>query len=129
MAKYFTMAEMTRSETAKKLKINNTPDTETTERLNELMAYLDTIREEARCPLYVNSGYRCKKLNRIVGGVGNSQHMKGEAADLDTRTGNNKALFDLIRKMGGFDQLIWENGGRWIHVSHKKNGNRGQVIR
>lgn len=129
MAKYFTMAEMTRSETASRLKINNTPDAPTRERLETLMTYLDKIREEARCPLYVNSGYRCKKLNRIVGGVGNSQHMRGEAADLDTRTGHNKDLFDLIIKIGGFDQLIWENGGRWIHVSHKENGNRGQIIR
>lgn len=129
MSRYFTINELTRSDTAVRLGIANVPTQQERQRMEVLMNWLDGIRAKYGKPLYVNSGYRCQKLNRAVGGVWNSQHTKGEAVDLDTRCGQNKQLFDLINMYGGFDQLIWENGGKWIHVSHKATNNRGQVIR
>ena len=71
----------------------------------------------------VNSGYRALKLNKRVGGVAKSQHQKGEAVDITTGSiKQNKALYDIIDKQGNYDQLIWENGGEWIHVSYKRDG-------
>lgn len=129
MSRYFTLNELTRSDTAVRLGIANVPTQQDRQRMEVLMNWLDGIRAKYGKPLYVNSGYRCQQLNRAVGGVWNSQHTRGEAVDLDTRCGRNKQLFDLIKEYGGFDQLIWENGGKWVHVSHKSTNNRGQVIR
>jgi hypothetical protein len=80
-------------------------------------------------PIRVNSGYRCPKLNKAVGGSATSQHVLGQAADI---TGGNKSenkiLFDLIKSLKlPFDQLIWENGGTWVHVSYGPR-NRRQVL-
>ena len=69
----------------------------------------------------MNSGYRSPKLNKRVGGVPKSQHQKGEAVDITTGSiKQNKVLYDIIDKQGNYDQLIWENGGEWIHVSYKR---------
>ena len=100
------------------------------------MNWLDGIRAKYGKPLYVNSGYRCQKLNRAVGGVSNSQHLKGQAADIcidgDLRKG--RKWFEYIRQHLTFDQLIWEHdrsGTYWIHVSYVAPAygrNRKQVI-
>ena len=92
---------------------------------------LDPAREEFGGPVTVNSGYRCPKHNLAVGGVVNSQHMKGEAADLCCA--DNKRLAEIIEKNGQYDQMIKylrpDGSIRFIHVSWKRNGgNRKQRL-
>lgn len=127
-SKYFTMAEMTFSATAKAKGIDNTPTPSATERLKVLMNHLDKIREAFGRPIFINSGYRCRDLNKAVGGASNSQHMTGEAADLDTK-GHNEELLQLIRTHFKFDQLIDEHHGAWVHISFKSSGNRQQFLK
>lgn len=131
MAKYFTLGEMCQSETALSMRINNTPDLETIERIDALMEQcLDKVREMWGKPIGVNSGYRCYELNKAVGGAKNSQHLRGEAADITTGSKeNNRKLFDLIVASDiDFDQLIDESGYRWLHISYCKDYNRKQVL-
>ena len=131
MAKYFTMAEMLRSTTAEARKIRNIPNHDEVRMLNALMDYcLDPIRDLWGKPIGVNSGYRSPELNRVVGGKTTSQHQRGEAADITTGSvEGNRKLFELIQASGiEFDQLIDENGYKWLHVSYVSRGNRKQVL-
>ena len=129
MGKYFTIDELCKSDTAKKKGINNTPTAEIKQKLEVLIAeLLDPVREAWGKPIRVNSGYRCPKLNKAVGGVSNSQHMKGEAADLNAGSVSlNKQLFELIRTRYEYDQLIDEANYAWVHVSYVRR-NRKQVL-
>ena len=93
---------------------------------------LDPARERYGKPVCVNSGYRCARHNAAVGGVANSQHLRGEAADICC--GDNERLAKIIEENGRYDQLIRYMGPggkiRFIHVSWKRNGqNRKQVLR
>ena len=131
--KYFTIQELTISNTAQRKGIDNTPDQKAAAALTALVTnVLDPLREAWGRPIVVNSGYRCPKLNRAVGGVARSQHTKGEAADIRTlsnRRWENEQLFKLIVKMKlPFDQLIDEHGYLWIHVSYSEGKNRRQVL-
>lgn len=133
--KYFTIPELSDSAVARRLRINNKPDAEATKNLKELVrVVLDPARELLKMPIRVNSGYRSLSLNRAVGGVENSQHIYGEAADVSVGSVvANKQLFDILLRLP-FDQLIWEKGNdegpAWIHVSYRCNGrNRGEVLR
>lgn len=132
MAKYFTLGEMCKSDTALAKRINNTPtDQATIGRLNTLMEEcLDKVREMWGKPIGVNSGYRSAELNRAVGGAVNSQHLRGEAADISTGTKeNNRKLFDMIVASDiSFDQLIDESDYKWLHISYCKDDNRKQVL-
>lgn len=131
--RYFTMAELTASQVAKRKGIDNTPTAQAKACLTALVAnLLDPLRERWGSPLIVTSGYRCAKLNRAVGGAARSQHTKGQAADLrtmsDTRDAN-KRLFDFIRLSGlPFDQLIDEYDYNWVHVSFVDGANRRQEL-
>lgn len=127
MAEFFTKSELTRSDTARTLKIDNTPTPEASAALDALMwNVLDPIRRMWGKPIIVNSGYRCPKLNAAIGGSATSQHMKGEAADITAGDPTkNKELFDMIAQSAiPFDQLIDEKNYRWIHVSYRPNGRR-----
>lgn len=133
--KFFSMAELTDSATARLLHIDNKPDTEALKNIEALVLnILDPARELLGVPIKVSSGYRSPELNRAVGGVSNSQHTKGEAADVNTGQPElNKKLYDILLAMP-FDQLIWERGTDaapdWLHVSYKRNGaNRKEVLR
>lgn len=131
--KYFTIQELTISNTAQRKDIDNTPDQKAAAALTALVAnVLDPLREAWGRPIVVNSGYRCPKLNRAVGGVARSQHIKGEAADIRTlsnRRWENEQLFKFIVQMKlPFDQLIDEHGYSWIHVSYSESKNRRQVL-
>lgn len=121
-AKYFTLKELLASDTAKAKGIDNTPTWGIVQNLNGLAVnLLDPIRELYGKPIYINSGYRCPALNKAVGGVPTSEHMKGMAADIDTRKGvaENLRLFELIKNSGlKFTQLIDEKHGQWVHVSY-----------
>lgn len=129
MGKYFTIDELCKSDTAKKKGINNTPTAEIKQKLGVLIdELLDPVREAWGKPIRVNSGYRCAKLNKAVGGVSNSQHIKGEAADLNAGSVPlNKQLFELIRTNYEYDQLINEANYAWVHVSYVRK-NRHQVL-
>lgn len=131
--KYFTIEELTRSTVAAARGIPNVPGENEREALEVLtLALLDPLREIWGAPIYVNSGYRSPELNKAVGGVANSQHMKGQAADIMTgKAESNRKLFALIRDGGfDFDQLIDEADGTWIHVSYvSPSENRRQVLK
>ena len=133
--KHFTIAELCRSTTADNKCIYNTPALEIREKLQTLIEeLLDPIREAWGKPIRVNSGYRCPALNKAVGGVSTSQHQKGEAADLNAGDpAKNRELFDKIVEMQkagriAFDQLIDEARYKWVHISYRRTGNRGQVL-
>lgn len=88
---------------------------------------LDPVREKLGKPIVVNSGYRCQRHNKEVGGATSSQHMRGEASDLRIN-GNPKILAKAIIENGKFDQLILYP--TFVHVSWKRNGsNRHQILR
>ena len=79
---------------------------------------LDPARERLGMPITVNSGYRCPAHNKAVGGVKNSQHLKGEAADITCA--DNKRLAEIIEQLDNFDQLIVYP--TFLHVSYKRQG-------
>lgn len=120
--KYFSYEELTKSIIAKNKGIDNTPSTEIKKNLKALVDnILDPLREAYGKPITVTSGYRCPKLNTAVKGAKNSQHVKGQAADIngvkDLRS-ENKKLFDLVIKLNlPYDQLIDEYDYNWVHVS------------
>ena len=130
--KYFTIAELCRSNTADRLGINNRCRQEHVENLTALVDnVLDPLREWYGKPLIVSSGYRCPELNAAVKGSRTSQHMSGQAADIDTGDRQqNKLLFEYIKKNLPFDQLIDESNFAWVHVSYRADGNnRKQVLK
>ncbi len=121
--KYFTIRELIKSTTAIKRHIDNSPSKEIERSLTALVEkVLDPLREAYGKPIIVTSGYRCPKLNAIVGSTPSSQHVKGEAADIKSVADTpeeNKKLFDLIVKLKlPFDQLINEHNYDWVHVSY-----------
>lgn len=131
--KYFTLEELTASPTARRLGIRNTPSESCVAALRLLVEnVLDPLREAWGAPIVVTSGYRSTKLNTVVGGARNSQHVLGQAADIRTlsdRPGDNRRLRDLLVALNlPFDQLIDEYSCDWLHVSHRADGNRGQVL-
>jgi zinc D-Ala-D-Ala carboxypeptidase len=133
MAKYFTMAEMCDSTTAKKNNIKNEPSESQKRNLQYLMDnVLDKVRELWKAPITVSSGFRCPELNKLVKGSPTSQHMRGEAADISAGSpALNKRLFDYITRNNiPYDQCIDEYGYRWIHISCKFDqvGNRHKAF-
>ena len=133
LSKHFTLDEFIKSATATRLGIDNTPDEKV---LNCIQALVDNVLEPLRVhygrPIIITSGYRCPKLNKVVGGSSTSQHVIGQAVDIrsvsDSRE-DNKELFDMILEMKlPFDQLINEFGYDWVHVSFGPR-NRRQVLK
>lgn len=135
--KYFTITELCASQKAKAYGINNhTISATVADNLIRLVDnVLDPLRKAYGKPITVSSGYRCEKLNRLVGGVELSQHTLGEAADITVGSNReNKKLFEMIQKLNlPFDQLIWEKGDTtgpdWVHISFSSTRQRKQVIR
>lgn len=131
--KYFSMREFVDSPTAIRGGIDNTPTAAVKANLTALVAnVLDPLREAYGKPIFVSSGYRCAKLNKVVKGAARSQHLTGMAADIQS-VGKSKAehkkLFELVQKLGlPFDQLIDEYGFSWVHVSYNAKGNRRQIL-
>lgn len=131
--KYFTMNELTHSATAIRKGIDNTPDNTAKANLTALVAnILDPLREAYGKPIVVSSGYRCAKLNRAVGGVARSQHISGQAADIQSVSkskADHKKLFELAQRLRlPYDQLIDEYDYKWVHISFSNRGNRRQVL-
>ena len=130
--RYFTIQELIRSATARRLGINNTPPPSAIEALNRLVDnVLDPLREAWGGPIRVNSGFRCPALNKAVGGTPTSQHQYGEAADITvgSRSGNRRLLALIKRLDLPVDQCIDEKGCRWIHVSHRSGRNRRMYMK
>lgn len=134
ISKNFTLEEFTASATAKARGIRNVPGIQETVNLCGLVHHVLQPLRDATGVIKIGSGFRCPALNKAVGGVINSQHMKGEAADLciDGDKVKGKRWFDWIKAHCEFDQLIWEHnakGSYWVHVSFRTDGrNRKQVI-
>lgn len=135
VSRNFTLEELCASNTAKAKGIKNQPGAQEIVCLTSLTQHvLQPLREWWGKPIVIASGYRCPELNRAVGGVQNSQHMKGQAVDLfldgDLKKGDR--WIDYISNHLPFDQLIYEhnaNGTFWVHVSFDPFGcNRKQVI-
>lgn len=110
MKSYFTLEELIRSKTAKQYNIDNVPtDPKIIQNLEYVISRLNPIRELYGHPIYINSGYRCEKLNKKVGGSKRSFHLQGLAVDLTTGSKEgNKELFGLMRAKFQFDLLIDE---------------------
>lgn len=116
--KHFSLNEFIASDTAKMLNIDNTPDENAINNLYRLITNtLEPARTMLQRPIYINSGYRCHSLNQAVGGVANSYHLQGRAADLTTGAiKHNRQLFNILASLP-HTELIWEHGGQWIHVA------------
>ena len=134
---HFTIEELYASNKAKELGIDNKPSIQKMIHLVYLAAFvLEPLRVAMGMPIRITSGYRCEALNKAVGGVYNSQHLKGQAADIciDGDMTKGRKMFNYIRDNLPFDQLIWEHnkaGIYWIHVSFvfpDFGKNRKQVI-
>ena len=117
------MEELYASATATAKGINNKPSVQQMINLVYLCAYvLEPLRVAMNEPIKIGSGFRCQALNKAVGGVYNSQHMKGQAVDLciDGDIQKGRKWFNYIKNHLPFDQLIWEHNSKgtyWVHVS------------
>lgn len=136
MSKFFTLKEMVYSITARKHNIDNNPkDDEIIEHLNELMEFMDGVREKWGSAILVSSGYRCPELNSKLGGVKTSAHPYGYAADLIPANNKKQQFFEFFKdylKDKQFDELIMEKSGNsiWIHFALKsKDGKQRRKIK
>ena len=138
LSKNLTLAEVTKSTTAKRLGIDNTPDEWTTENLRQVaINVFQPLRSAFGTPIYVSSGYRSAELNTAIGGSTRSQHVEGRALDLDADVYGgctNSQIFNWIKENVEFDQLIWEFGDDdnpdWVHVSYVYDGiNRKRCLK
>ena len=134
LSEYFTLQEMTKSQTALRMGIDNTPDEGQLQCLTDLCRnVLDHVRSEFG-PLTPSSGFRSPELCEAIGSKATSQHAKGEAADFEVMGVDNKELASWIVTNLSFDQLILEyyeegepNSG-WVHCSYTNDANRGEVL-
>lgn len=136
LSKNLSLAEVIRSESAKRKGISNTPNEEHLKQLTLLAQYVfQPIRDHFLVPIHISSGYRSPELNKAVGGSSTSQHSKGQAIDIDNDNSKitNKQIFEFIKNNLDFDQLIWEFGNEanpdWVHVSYVKGKNRKQILK
>ena len=130
---HFDLSEFTRSESAKREGLDNTP---TAEHLENLKILCEKVLEPIRLrfgSINISSGYRGKMLNHFIGGSVNSDHCVGRAADIDMDDSGsgvtNKEIFDYIKDNLEFDQLINEFNYSWVHVGYRQGANRKQVLK
>ena len=122
---YFTLDEFVKSETATRLRIDNTPPADVVRNLQYgVEMILDPLRRAINRPVIISSGYRCPALNKVVGGVSNSWHLKGNAADIHL---NDKAeavdIFHFLKQNVSVDTVLFEHSksSQWIHVQWDMN--------
>ena len=133
-SEHFTLEELCRSQVAVCLGIDNEPKrADIIANLKRLAFHtLEAVRLlNGSKPITITSGYRCKALNKAVGGVATSQHQNGCAADFVCGSAEEtRKLFEKIKSSGSvpFDQLILEPQAGWIHISYVEGGNRFQII-
>lgn len=135
LSKNFTLAEFTKSQTAERKGIDNTPEGEHLEAAKELFENVVQPVRDVFGPTVINSGYRSPELNEAVGGSSRSQHCKGEAADIEVPGTPNVEVAEWVRDNLDFDQLILEfytpgiPDSGWVHVSYKADGsNRKECL-
>ena len=136
LSKNFSLLELTKSQTAERKDIDNTPSTEHQENLKRLCeSILQRVRDHFGRVVSVSSGYRSEELCIAIGSKTTSQHAKGQAADFEIFGLSNKELADWINENLDYDQLILEywkkedpNSG-WVHCSYKSEGNRKQYLK
>ena len=129
---HFALSEFTRSESAKREGLDNTP---TPEHLENLKTLCEKVLEPIRLKygsINISSGYRGKMLNHFIGGSVSSDHCVGRAADIDMDDSGsgvtNKEIFEYIKDNLEIDQLINEFNYSWIHVGYRKGANRKQIL-
>lgn len=134
LSKHFVLREFLISATAVRHGIDNTPPDSVVERLTTLCQnVLEPLRRRFGV-IRITSGYRSERLNRLVGGVATSQHVRGEAADINVGSLEvGRKMYEFIRTRLDFDQLIFERnrktGARWLHVSYRADGkNRNEAF-
>jgi len=134
ISRYFELLELTRSDIATRLLLDNSPTDVDIERLQVLCRnILDKIYDQFG-PIILNSVYRSRIVNKKLGGSTDSQHCKGEAADIEILGITNQELIEWIVNNCEYDQVILEfynpeiTGSGWVHVSFKKNGNRKEIL-
>ena len=117
LSKNFTLEEMVATSHRK---LQDTPTLAVIQNLQKLcVLVLQPLRDTIGAPVYINSGYRSKRLNAQVGGVANSRHLQGRAADIHCdNLDYAKVIFDILRQNPNLDQAIIEKKGRsvWVHV-------------
>ena len=134
LSQNFSLKELVASQTADRKGIDNTPTDEHIENLKLLCKnVLQPIRDEWGV-VSVSSGYRSQALCQAIGSVSTSQHARGQAADFECYSVDNRELFDWITQNLEFDQAILEfytgaPDSGWIHVSYNEDGNRKQTLR
>ena len=137
LSAHLDLAEVTRSETAKRKGISNMPTPEHLENFKKLAENIfEPIRKHFGVPIMISSGYRSKALNTAIGGSLTSQHCSGEAIDIDMDGSSNgvtnKMVFDYAKTNLNFDQLIWEFGTNenpdWVHISFESTGKQRKQI-
>jgi hypothetical protein len=135
ISKHLSLAEVSRSETAKRKGINNTPSGEHLENFKKLAENIfEPIREHFGVPIHISSGYRSKELNAAVGGSATSDHCVGSAIDIDQENSSitNNQVFNFIKDNLKFKQLIAEfpvNGKlSWVHVAYNENNLKNQIL-
>ena len=137
ISKHISEKEATKSVTALRLGIDNTPNGDSLSNM-KLVAekVFEPLREWVGGAIKINSFYRSTALNEAIGGSSRSQHCQGRAIDIDDIYGHktNKEMFNYIKENIDFDQMIWEFGTddepRWIHVSYvNKKENRNRILR
>ena len=132
LSKNFVLSEITRSNTAKRLGINNEPTKEHIVNIQRLITNILQPMRNDLGPIRISSGYRSPSLNRAIGGSGKSQHCKGQALDLqfwkDGQINNEKIYNWIIDNAIEFDQMINEFDFAWIQLSLKKSKNRKDVL-
>lgn len=135
LSKNLSLAEMIRSESAKRNGISNIPTEEHLSNMKKLaINVFQPIREHFNVSIHISSGYRSLDLNKAIKGSKTSQHCTGEAIDIDMDGTNitNKQVFDYIKNNLVFDQLIYEFGDdknpSWVHVSYESSGKQRKQI-
>ena len=136
LTKNFSLIELTKSQTAERKGIDNTPGPEHQENLKSLCEMiLQPIRDHFDCVVTISSGYRSPELCVAIGSKTTSQHAKGQAADFEIFGVSNKVLADWIDENLDYDQLILEywkesdpNSG-WVHCSFTNGSNRKQYLK
>ena len=124
LSEHFQLHEFLRSQTASRLRIDNTPSDTVIRKLQALCHnVLEPVRLEFDRPVRISSGYRSPKLNKAIGGAASSQHCLGEAADFEVPGVSNVDVAQWMHRKLNYDQLILEfytpgqpNSG-WVHVS------------
>ena len=129
LSPHFTLAELTASQSASRLKIDNTPDDTIIANLTGLCVHiLEPLRAHFGKPVVVSSGYRCPKLNKAVGGASSSQHVLGQAADITVPGIADYAVAAWLAKNTPIDQVILEfPPDGWVHVSYGPRNRRQKL--